>query len=114
MDHAEVDLADGVRVVVEEADDAHFIIAGDVQFLVDLALHGGVVGGSTCAALAHVHRIDVTADADRNFRMQPVFAARLAARVVQDSVAAFKNAIWDELLVARIVLCGCAIEEKVC
>lgn len=112
MHHAEMDLADRVGFVVQKADDAHFVIAIDFELFIEFALDCGVIGGCSRAALAHIHRIDVATDSDGEFRVEAVFPTGLAAGVVEHPIAAFKNAIRDELFVAGIVLRFRALQEK--
>jgi len=112
VDNAEVDLADRIRVVVEQGDHALLVAAGEVEFLLDLAVDGGLVGVRAGLAVAGVDRVDMAADADGNFRVEPAFAAGFAAGVVEDAVAVAEDAVGDELLVRRVLLGLGAVHEE--
>ena len=100
VDDAEVDLADGIRLIIDQGDDGFAVAAFEIELFGEFAGDGGVVGGGAGAAFTGVDGIDVTADADGDFRVEAAFATGLAAGVVEHAVAMAEHAIGDELLVA--------------
>ena len=67
VDDAEVDLTDGVGVVVEKSDDIIGMVCGDVDFLFDFAGEGGEVDVAIVGAEEgdlFVDGVDVAADSD--------------------------------------------------
>lgn len=75
MDDAEVHLADGIRIVVEEGDYPVGVFAGEDEFLFDFPGHAGHVGGFSEMVFAGVDGIDVSADAHGPLGVEPGFAA---------------------------------------
>ena len=86
VDDAQVDLADGGGVVVDQPDPADRPGAGDLDLLVELAAEGHLVGVERAAALG-VGLGDVPAHAERPQAMQPRLALRLAPGVAEHRVA---------------------------
>ena len=113
VDDAEVDLADGIGVVVEEGDDAVGVGEVEDEFLVEFAFDGGAVGVGAGAAFAGVDRVDVAADADGAEGVEAGLAAGFAAGVVEDAGAGADDAVGDELLVGGVFLGGGAVHEEV-
>src|SRR5690349_21794086 len=78
VDHAEVDLADGSFIIVDEAHDGFVVGRVDDHFFLKLAAHAlavDVVAGADFG----VDRRNVSADADAALRAEPGLAAAAAA-----------------------------------
>src|SRR5262249_37184016 len=114
MDDAEVDLADGCFIVVDQADDG-FVVGGvDGDFFGEFALHAGAVDVVRGVRLARgltvpigIHGGDVAADADAVFGVESGFAHSAAALVLKDVdrvvvVGVAKEDVRDELLEAGV------------
>src|SRR5690606_9163828 len=97
VDDAEMHLADRIRVVVEQGDDAVAGFSRQVQLFLDFPGNGGEIGGHAAAAFLHVHGIHVAAHTYGDFRVQAAFPARFSPRVVQHAVAVAEHAIGDDL-----------------
>ena len=102
MDHAQVDLSDRGRVIVDQADPTRPAGAGDLDFLVELAPHRRLVGIEALSSLGVFFR-HVPADAQRSQPVQPGLALRFASRVAEDGVATAEDDVGDDLLEAGVV-----------
>ena len=103
MDHAQVDLSDRGRIIVDQADAGNPAGARHFDFLVELAPHGGLVGVQALASLS-VFFGDVSADAERTQPVQPGFSLRFATRVAEDGVGTAEDDIGNNLLEAGVGL----------
>src|SRR5437868_3672339 len=79
----QMDLPDGVAIIVDQADAALSIRRLEKDFLLNLAQHAGAIG---IVEQPTVVGADVPADADRPQRSKTVFRRLLAARVVEQLV----------------------------
>ncbi len=113
MDDAQMDAADLGFIVVEQGRDPLFVAVRQVEFLVQLALHGPLVGGHVEVGLAGIAVVDVSANADRPLRVQPRLAAGLAPGVVQDAARVPDQEVGDDLFVRRVLLGRPAGQEEV-
>lgn len=107
MDHAEVDLADGGFVVVDQAGDGFGVGCVDGDFLGELAQHAVTVDVVQVPGRG-VDGRDVPADADAAFGVEPAFAHAAPALVLEDLRAAVvidpaEDDVWDQLLVAGVL-----------
>lgn len=113
VDEAEMDLADFIRVVVDEANHLLGMAAVDDEFLFELAFDGVEVGGGAEGVFALVVGVDMTADADALFGVK-AFLTRFAATGVNEVAAlVMENVVGDDLFVGRIEFGGRARKEEV-
>ena len=104
MDHAEMDLADFVGVIIEECDDALLVGAAELEFLVHFAFDTREVGVALQRCLLGVLGIDVPADPQAAFGGEPLFTALLAAHIMQQPSLAVEERVGNDLLVRRVRL----------
>ncbi len=89
------------------------VAAGDFEFLLQFAVDGAEVGGAVEVGGVCVAVVDVSADADGHFGVQPRFTAGFAAGVAEHAVAVVQDQVGDELFVRRVVLGGGTGQEEV-
>ena len=100
MDNAEVNLAHGIGVVINQSYNAVVVVSLDIEFFVNLALDGRVVGGLTKMVDASIDRIDVSSDPDGALGMQARLARSFPPSVMQHLPVMMENTVGDDLLVA--------------
>ena len=113
VDDAEMDAADRVTVIVDEANDALGVIVGDVKFFVDFAFDARHVEVTFERGHLFVLGVDVAADADGTPGGEALLAGFAAADVAQEASLVVKNGVGDDLLVARVVFGEVALEKEV-
>lgn len=113
VDDAEVDLADGVGVVVDEPDDGVGVVAVDVELFVDFAFDGSEVGGLSEVFFAGVHGVDMAADAEGALGVEAGFAGGFSTGVVEVAPLVVEDAVGDELFVGGVVFGDGAVHEEV-
>src|SRR5215469_12703120 len=101
-----MDLANFGRIIIKQRNDP--VRAGriDLDFLLDFTLNAGEVGVPIQCKQALVPIIHMSADSDRTFRDQALFAGLLSPLVAQDKSAASENCVRDDLFQAGIGLRG--------
>jgi hypothetical protein len=100
---AQVDLADGCRVVVDQADPAEHARAAHGHLFLNLAPEGHLVSFERGPSV-RVRFVHMAADTERPQAMQPGLTLRGASRVAKDRISASENDIRNDLLEGRIVL----------
>ena len=113
MDNAEVDLADRVGIVVDQADDALGVRAVEGDFLFDFAGDALEIGVFAQMGLAGILAVDVTADAYAGLGMQPGFPAFFATDILEHLATVVEDAIRNDLLVAGILFGGTTRQETI-
>lgn len=102
VDYAEVDLADGVGIVVEECDYLVGVVGGNVDFLFDFAGERGDVNVAVVGAEEGdfvIDGVDVAPDADGAVADEARFAGPFAADIAEDLAVAGHYNVRDYLLV---------------
>ena len=93
-----MDAPDVGRIVVDQTDDTMLTIAFDADFFVQFSLHSSSIPILPGCILDG----NVTTDADRTQRMEPLFPLSFASRVLKKAgasgVTAFEDHIGDQLL----------------
>lgn len=113
VDHTEVNLADFVGVVVDEADDFLCVSALDDELFLQFAFNGVVIGGGAETVLTLVVGVDVSANTDALFGVE-TFLARLAtAGIDQKAVLMAQDVVRDDLFMGRIKFRIWAWQEEV-
>lgn len=69
MNDAEVYLSHGVRIIIEQGDDAVRVVLPQLEFLIDFTRHRRVIRQRPGFPAAGIHRIDVPPHAHRNLRV---------------------------------------------
>src|SRR5262245_19029366 len=107
MDDAEVDGADLVLLVVQDADGLRIGRAADGELLGDLpqAARPDGIG-------PRVDDLDVAPDADRGLAAQAGLRLRLEAPEREDAVAGDHEGVRDDLLEVRVALGAIPLEEE--
>ena len=116
VDDTEVDLADFVAVVIEEADDFLGEASAELELLANLAFDPGVIGCLTDmpkVVFAFVDGVDMATDADGTLGVEAAFAPGFSADIVEVSSIVMEDGVGDDLLVGGVGLCGFAIHEKI-
>ena len=111
VDDAQVDLPHFIAVVVEQPYDFFFPGGDLMQFLANLAIYGGAVGGGIHDLPHQVAIIDVSANADRSLRPQAGFPGGAATEVAQDAAFVRHDGVGDDLFEGGIVFRGSARNE---
>lgn len=97
VNHAQVNPANLVGVVVKERDGVVGVGGVDPEFLANLALHAGVVCGAVQCKQPLVLVVHMTANSKRPFGYKPLFARLFPPDVVKDTALVDKERVWDDL-----------------
>jgi len=97
VNHAQVNAANLIGVVVEERDGVVGVGGVDPEFLANLALHAGVVGGAVQREKPLVLVVHVTAYSNRPLGDKSLFARLFPPHVVKDTALVDKERVRDDL-----------------